>query len=249
MKAHQKEVIGGRNPVKEALDSDFPLDAVWTAKGMRREEEAEIRLRCKEKRVPYKIVPPAALQRVWRGNHQGVLAFRSSVPFYKTEDLLPGIYEKGETPLLVLLDGITDVRNLGAIARTALGVGAHALIVGMRDVARFNEEAVKSSAGALLHLPVCREEPLWSVTALMKQSGVTLAGALLEDSCRPEEADLSQPLCLVMGAEGEGISDKIRKKLDLRLRIPQSPRINSYNVGVAAGMILYEVMRQRKSFK
>jgi 23S rRNA (guanosine2251-2'-O)-methyltransferase len=249
MKAQAKEVIGGRNPVKEALDENLPLDAVWTAKGMRREEESAIRLRCRERRVPYRIVPPAALQRVWKGNHQGVLAFRSAVPFYQVQDLLPGIYEQGEAPLLVLLDGVTDVRNMGAIARTALGAGAHALVVGMRDVARFNEEAVKASAGALLHLPICREEPLWSVISLLRESGVVIAGAMLEDSQTPDEADLSGPLCLVMGSEATGISDKIRKQLDLRLRIPQSPRINSYNVGVATGMMLYEIMRQRQAFR
>lgn len=245
----KKEWIGGRHPVLEALEAGLPLDAVWLADGARGPAESSIRETCKQRRIPLKIVPSAALNRIWSGNHQGVIAWLSAVPFHRLEDLLPGIWERGETPLLVMLDGVTDVRNAGAIARSALAAGAHALVVGLRDVARFNEDAVKASAGALLRLPVCREEPLWGAAKFLRDSGISLAGAVLRDPVLPEQADLQQPICIVMGGEGSGLSDKVEKQLDLRIRIPQSPAVDSYNVSVAAGILLYETMRQRGSFR
>jgi 23S rRNA (guanosine2251-2'-O)-methyltransferase len=248
MKPLRKEFIGGRHPVIEALESGLAIDAVWMAQGMKGDEEFRIRQLCKSRRIPFRLVPGAGLNRIWNGNHQGVIAWIAAIPFYNLEDIIPGIYEKGEVPLFVLLDGLTDVRNVGAIARSALAAGAHALIVGFRDVARFNQDAVKASAGALLHLPVCREEPLWSAGGILKQNGIQLAGAVLESSSYPDQEDLSGPICIVMGSEGEGISDKITKQLDLRLRIPQSRAVDSYNVSVAAGILLYETMRQRRSY-
>lgn len=248
MQPKVKDFIGGRHPVQEALESGIPVDAVWLADGAKGLAESMIRETCKLRRIPLKVVPSAALNRIWNGNHQGVIAWRSAIEFSRLEDIVPAIYEKGETPLFVLLDGITDVRNAGAIARSALAAGAHALIVGMRDVARFNEDAVKASAGALLHLPVCREEPLWSAARYLKDSGIKLAGAALKGSVLPFDADLRDPLCLIMGSEHDGISDKLNKLLDIRIRIPQSRSVDSYNVSVAAGILLYETMRQRGTF-
>lgn len=248
MRQKSKEFIGGRHPVQEALESGIPVDAIWLADGAKGPAESQIREICKARRIPLKVVPSMALNRIWNGNHQGVIAWLSAVDFARLEDIVPLVYEKGETPLFVLLDGITDVRNAGAIARSALAAGAHALIVGMRDVARFNEDAVKASAGALLHIPVCREEPLWSAAKYLKDSGIKLAGAVLAGSILPFAAELREPLCLVMGSEHEGISDKLEKQLDIRIRIPQSTQVNSYNVSVATGILLYETMRQRGSF-
>ncbi|MCO6485429.1 MAG: 23S rRNA (guanosine(2251)-2'-O)-methyltransferase RlmB [Saprospiraceae bacterium] len=244
-----KEWIGGRHPVMEALESGIYLDAVWLAKGAKGPAESGIRQICRERRIPLKIVPSEALDRIWRGNHQGVLAWKSVIPFYQLGDIVPSVFESGENPLFVMLDGVTDVRNAGAIARSALGAGAHALVVGTRDVARFNEEAVKASAGALLHLPVCREEPLREAARYLKDSGIRLIGATLEGSVLPMEAPLTDPVCLLLGAEGSGISDRILPLLDVRVRIPQSPRVDSFNVSVAAGILLYEVMRQRGSYR
>lgn len=245
MQKEKKDWIGGRHPVLEALESGLPLDAVWMAQGARGPAETAIREHCKRLVVPFKLVPSAALDRIWRGNHQGVLAWLSAVPFYRLSDVVPAIYERGETPLLVMLDGITDVRNAGAIARSALAAGAHALIVGLRDVARFNQDAVKASAGALLHLPVCREEPLWQAAGYLRESGIRLAGATLQGSVLPDQARFGDPLCLVMGSEDQGISERILKTLDERVRIPQTRKVDSYNVSVATGILLYEAMRQR----
>lgn len=248
MQKSEKEWIGGRHPVLEALEQGQEIEAVWIANGARGPVELAIRDLCKARRISLRIVPPAALDRIWRGNHQGVLAWRAAIAFQRIEDLLPLIYEQGETPLLVLLDGITDVRNAGAIARSALAAGAHALIVGMRDVARFGQDAVKASAGALLHLPVCRETSLSDTVRYLRDSGLHLVGATLQGSVLPESCTLTDPLCLIMGAEDTGISPKLERALHQRVRIPQSDRVDSYNVSVATGILLYEVMRQRRSF-
>ncbi|MCF8238596.1 MAG: 23S rRNA (guanosine(2251)-2'-O)-methyltransferase RlmB [Saprospiraceae bacterium] len=242
-----KEFIAGRHPVLEALENGLAVDSVWMSRGSQGPAEAKIRERCREQRIPIKLVPPAALTRIWNGNHQGVIAWRSAVPFYRIADLVPAVYEKGETPLFIMLDGVTDVRNAGAIARSALAAGAHGMIIGTRDVARFNEDAVKASAGALLHLPVCREALPYAID-ILRQSGVQVIGAALEHSVVPAKLDLTIPVCLLMGAEGSGIDADLLKSLDHRVRIPQSVEVDSYNVSVAAGILLYEAMRQRGSF-
>lgn len=242
-----KEFIAGRHPVLEALENSMPVDSVWMSRGSLGPAETKIRDYCRELRIPIKLVPPAALNRIWNGNHQGVIAWRSAVPFYRIADLIPTVYERGETPLFIMLDGVTDVRNAGAIARSALAAGAHGLIIGTRDVARFNEDAVKASAGALLHLPVCREALPYAVD-LLRNSGVQVVGAALEESVVPSKLDLTVPVCILMGAEDTGIAPDLLKVLDHRVRIPQSHQVDSYNVSVAAGMLLYEAMRQRGSF-
>lgn len=243
-----KEFIAGRHPVLEALETSLPVDSVWMARGSTGPAETKIRERCRDLRIPIKLVPPAALNRIWNGNHQGVIAWRSSVPFYRIADLIPAVYERGETPLLIMLDGVTDVRNAGAIARSALAAGAHGMIIGTRDVARFNEDAVKASAGALLHLPVCREALPYAIDVL-RNSGVQIVGAALQESVVPAVLDLTGPVCFLMGAEDTGIAPDLLNLLDSRVRIPQSPQVDSYNVSVAAGILLYEAMRQRGSFQ
>ena len=247
MAGKNKDFIAGRHPVLEALESGLAIDSIWMSRGSSGPAETRIRELCRERRIPVKLVPVQALSRIWTGNHQGVIAWRSAVPFYRIADLVPAVYEKGETPLFIMLDGVTDVRNAGAIARSALAAGAHALIIGTRDIARFNEEAVKASAGALLHLPVCREALPYAID-LLRQSGVQIVGAALEKSEVPSALDLTPPTCLLMGAEGSGIDPELFKVLDHRVRIPQSEQVDSFNVSVAAGILLYEAMRQRGSF-
>lgn len=245
VKDRMKEWIAGRNPVSEALAGGLQIDSVWLSGSTKGAFEGEIIALCKSRNIPVRKVPSQALDRIWRGNHQGVIAWCAAIEFQPLSGILPGIFERGENPLFILLDGVTDVRNAGAIARTALGAGAHAMIVGMRDVARFNHEAVKSSAGALLHLPVCRAEPLWSAVQYLRDSGVIVIGATLEGAQLPQDVDFTPPVCIVMGAEDTGISPKIMKLLNHAVRLPQSADVDSYNVSVATGMCLYEVMRQR----
>lgn len=242
-----KDLIYGRHPVIEALQSDQPVDKVYLQQGTRGDFEKEVRQLCKQQEVPMTIIPPAKLQRmVARGqNHQGVVAIMAAAAYQKIEDVLPFIYEQGQVPLLLLLDGVTDVRNLGAIARSAEVCGAQAIIIPRKNSAGLTADAVKSSAGALSRLPVCRERSLVNVIEFLQQSGVCVMASDLKAERFLYEIELDQPLCLVLGAEGEGISTGVARAADQTFKIPQAGQLNSFNVSVAAGILLYEAMRAR----
>lgn len=242
-----KDLIYGRHPVLEALQSSQPVDKVYLQQGTRGDFEKELRHLCKDLEVPMTIIPQSKLQRmVARGqNHQGVVAQLAAAAYQKIEDVLPFIYEQGQNPLLLLLDGVTDVRNLGAIARSAEVCGAQAIIIPQKNSAGLTGDAVKSSAGALSRIPVCREKSLVNTVELLQQSGVCVVASDLKADKFLHELDLDQPLCLVLGAEGEGISQGVARAADITFKIPQAGELNSFNVSVAAGILLYEAMRAR----
>ena len=241
----QSDVIYGRHPVLEALAAGQPVDKVYLQQGTRGEFEKELRQACKLHDVPMTLVPPAKLQRMVRGNHQGVVAQIAAAAYQKVEDVLPHIYERGESPLLLLLDGVTDVRNLGAIARSAEVCGAHALIIPQKNSAGLTADAVKSSAGALSRIPVCREKSLVNTVELLQMSGVRVIASDLAAEADLRTISLTGPLCIVMGAEDEGISTGVGRAADLTFRIPQVGELNSFNVSVAAGILLFEAMKAR----
>ena len=241
----RNDIIYGRHPVLEALNSGQPVDKVFLQQGTRGEFEKELRNLCKAHEVPFTIIPQAKLGRMTRGNHQGVVAQMAAAAYQKVEDLIPHLYERGVTPLLLLLDGVTDVRNLGAIARSAEVCGAHGIIIPRKNSAGLTADAVKSSAGALLRLPVCREKSLVNVVETLRMNGIQVIASDLQAEGYLDELELTGPLCIVMGAEGEGISEGVGRAADVRFRIPQAGELNSFNVSVAAGILLYETMRKR----
>ena len=241
----RNDIIYGRHPVLEALNSGQPVDKVFLQQGTRGEFEKELRNLCKAHEVPFTIIPQAKLGRMTRGNHQGVVAQMAAAAYQKVEDLIPHLYERGVTPLLLLLDGVTDVRNLGAIARSAEVCGAHGIIIPRKNSAGLTADAVKSSAGALLRLPVCREKSLVNVVETLRMNGIQVIASDLQAESYLDELELTGPLCIVMGAEGEGISEGVGRAADVRFRIPQAGELNSFNVSVAAGILLYETMRKR----
>ena len=241
----QTDVIYGRHPVLEALAAGQPVDKVYLQQGTRGEFEKELRQACKLHEVPMTVVPQAKLQRMVRGNHQGVVAQIAAAAYQKVEDVLPLIYERGETPLFLLLDGVTDVRNLGAIARSAEVCGAHSIIIPQKNSAGLTADAVKSSAGALSRLPVCREKSLVTTVEYLRMSGVKVIASDLAAEVYLEDVPLVGPLCIVMGAEDEGISQGVARAADVTFRIPQAGSLNSFNVSVAAGILLFEAMRAR----
>lgn len=245
MAKEKEDIVYGRHPVLEALSSGRPVDKVFLQQGTRGEFEKELRHLCKERGVPFTVIPQAKLGRMTRGNHQGVVAQLAAAAYLKTEDLLPHLYEQGHTPLLLLLDGVTDVRNLGAIARSAEVCGAHGIIIPQKNSAGLTADAVKSSAGALLRLPVCREKSLVSTIELLRMSGVTVIASDLAADRYLQDLTLTEPLCIVMGAEGEGISPGVARAADVTFRIPQAGTLNSFNVSVAAGILLFEAMKAR----
>jgi 23S rRNA (guanosine2251-2'-O)-methyltransferase len=244
-KTKQNNLLYGRHPVVEALQNGVSLDKVMLQQGIRGEMEKELRHLCKKAGIPLLVVPKDRLKRLTSGNHQGVVAFQALVRYYRLEDVLPTIYERSEVPLFVLLDSVTDVRNFGAIARTAEVCGAHALVVPQKNTALINAEALKASAGALNTIPVCRESSLMAAVEYLQLSGVQVLASDLQAEHPIYDLNLKLPTAFVLGAEGEGISEPIARQADERFIIPQLGQTDSLNVSVAAGMMLYESMRQR----
>lgn len=240
------EIIFGRHPVVEALQEGRNLEKVLLQQGTRGELEVEVRNLCKQQGIPLVVVPKEKLQKMApQVNHQGIVAIVPSLVYHELEDLLPLVYEKGETPLLVILDGVTDVRNLGAIARSAEAIGAHALIVPKKGSASINGDALKAAAGALHYLPVCRVDNLERCLDYLALNGVRTAAADLRGKEYLFEADLSGPIALVMGSEDRGVRPHLLRKTDVHFKIPMQGKTDSFNVSVAAGIALYEILRQR----
>ncbi len=241
----EQNIIFGRHPVLEALASDQEIDRVILQQGTRGDFEKEVRHACRRRDILLQVAPKERLDRLVRGNHQGIVAYAALIRFQPLDDVLAAVFERGETPLLLMLDGITDVRNLGAIARSAECSGVHALILPAKGSAQINAEAIKTSAGALNNIPVCRVNSLVSTLERLQNSGVqALAGDLL--AAKPIfEMDLAAPVVLIAGSEGEGVSRALLQRVNQRFIIPQAGSTNSFNVSVATGIMLYEAMRQR----
>lgn len=237
--------ICGRNPVLEALRDNKEVSKIWLQQGTRGELEKEVRRLSKERKIPISYVPKIKLDKMVKGNHQGIAALLSPMSFVDLEDLIPHVFEKGNPPLFVVLDGITDVRNLGAIARSAEVLGADGIIFSSENSGQINEEAVKSSAGALMRIPVCRVKSLVKALEYLSSSGVFLLAADLNGKKPVYSLDLTEPIAILLGSEGAGLSVSSLERADEKFIIPQFGETDSLNVSVSCGIILYEVTRQR----
>lgn len=247
MQTKQKSIIFGRHPVVDAIKSGTPVDKLILQQGIRGEFEKEIRHLSQKFNIPCQVVPKERIGKMTRGNHQGIIAMLSMIPYYKLEDVLPTIYEKSETPLILILDGVTDVRNFGAIARTAECCGAQAIVIPQKGSAQINADAVKTSAGALTKIMVCRERNIQGAIDYLQLSGIQVLASDLRATKAIYELDMTLPTALIIGSENLGIHPTTRNKADETFIIPQKGTTDSFNVSVAAGMMMYEVMRQRKS--
>ena len=240
--------IYGHHPVVEAIRAGKAVEKVFFQQGVRGELEKEIRHLAKEYGVALQVVPREKLNKMVKGQHQGVVAYLSLVEYLALEDVVPFIFEQGQAPLLVLLDNVTDVRNFGAIARSAECAGAHALVVPQSGSALANEEAMKASAGALARIRLCRVRSLFSTVEWLQQCGVQVLATALSDRAIPVfTADFTLPTAILMGSEGEGVHPKLLKMADSVIKIPQATDFDSFNVSVATGIVLYEALRQRGS--
>ncbi len=244
--------IFGRIPVIEALKAGKRFDKILLQKNILSTEIKEIQNLAKQSETPVQNVPKEKLETVARKysrykepNHQGIIGFLSLIDYYAIDDVLHSIYSKGETPLLLVLDGITDVGNFGAIARSAECLGAHALVIPAQGSAQINAEAMKASAGALNKIFVCREKSLVTAIKFLKVNGIRIFGAEMTDSSEISTADFAVPCAIVLGSEGDGISNEVLKLCDEKIRIPMSGNTESLNVSVSAGIILYEINRRR----
>ncbi len=246
-KENSGTMIYGIHAVTEAIRAGKEIDKLFLQEGLKSDLSAELRRITKENDVLYMMVPGAKLDRIAAGkNHQGCVAFISSITYFQIEELLPTIFEAGRTPLLLILDRITDVRNFGAIARSAECAGVDAIIIPSRGAAQVGADAIKTSAGALHAIPICRESNLKDTIDFLKASGLRIASCTEKGSTPHHKTELSGPLAIVMGSEEDGISSEYLKRSDVRVQIPMRGKISSLNVSVATGIILFEVLRQRE---
>ena len=238
-------MIYGTRAIIEAIRSAQEFERVFIQHGLNNPLMRELKDELKKANVHFQLVPGDKLNRLTRQNHQGAIAFLSSLEYHRTADIVPEVFASGKTPLFIILDRITDTRNLGAIARTAECIGAHALIIPSRGSAMINSDAVKTSAGALHHLPVCREDNLKVTIDYLKECGVKVVACSEKTDQLAAYADLTGPLAVIMGSEENGVSQEYLKRCDDIVKLPMEGSISSYNVSVAAGMVLYEISRQR----
>jgi 23S rRNA (guanosine2251-2'-O)-methyltransferase len=239
-------LIYGRHPIADAIRAGKPFEKVMMQQGLRGEAEVEIRQLTKANGIPLSIVPREKMNKMASGgNHQGILGILSIVEYQKLDEIVPFIFEKGEVPLLLLLDEITDVRNFGAIARSAEVMGVHAIVVPLQGSALINADAMKASAGALSKIHVCREKNLSVVLDYLGQAGIRVVASDLKAEKKIFDIDFTLPTAIIMGSEGEGVNNALLRRVDETFIIPQVGTTDSLNVSVATGVILYEVVRQR----
>lgn len=243
------QLIYGIRPVIEAIEGGIEIEKLFVLRGGKSPQLHQLLSLARQAGVPVQYVPEEKLKRLTRQNHQGVVAFTASVSYQKISALLPMVFEAGIDPFIILLDHITDVRNLGAIARTAEAAGAHAIIVPSRGGALINADAIKTSAGALTRINVCREDNLQNTADYLKTSGLRLVALTEKADQLLWDSDLRGPVALVLGAEDTGISKSLLDLADVSVKIPMAGSIASLNVSVAAGMACYEYLKQNKQLQ
>ena len=241
----KSQVVFGIRAVIEAIESGKQVDKVLMKKDLGGELARELLSVTREYNGPVQRVPVERINKVTRKNHQGVIAFMAAVDYYHVDDIVPALYDEGINPLVVVLDGVTDVRNFGAIARTCECAGVNCIVIPERNSVSVNADAVKTSAGALNYLPVCRERNLVKAVQYLRDSGFKVMGASEKTDLNYTKADFTGPVAIVLGAEDTGISTDVLKLCDTLVAIPEFGQINSLNVSVAGGIMIYEVVRQR----
>ena len=240
--SNKQQVVYGLRPVMEAIDSGAQIERVLLQKDLSGVLASELRNKLRNREIPFQYVPAEKLNKLTSGNHQGVVATLAAIRYKSFMELV----EQEDAPqLVVLLDHITDVRNMGAIARTAECTGVGALVVPDHGSAAMNGDAIKTSSGALLRLPVCRESNLKTVVNLARQCGYQVVAATEKGAVHYREVDFRRPTVLIMGNEETGISSELLKMSDVRAKLPIVGEVASLNVSVAAGVMMYEALEQR----
>lgn len=238
-------MVIGRKAVIEALRSGIPLDRIYLLNRGSQDALGEIRNLASTHLVPVNYVPAEKLNSFNAGEHEGCIALRSNVQYHDLQEVISWVVERGEVPLFLILDGITDIRNIGGIARTAFCTGVHAIIIPDKGVGALNEDAVLTSAGALEKINICRVNSLMKAVDELHMNGITVLASQMKAGKSLFDMDLTIPLAIVMGSEEKGIYPALMKVCDEQFRIPMAGDFESLNVSVATGMILYEAMKQR----
>lgn len=242
---NDNNIIYGRHPVFDALETGLSIEKVFLQQGITGEIEMKLRQITRERNIPLVMAPKEKLNQLVRGNHQGIVAQIGEIAYHTIEDLFPKIIAKTDNPLFVIIEGVTDIRNFGAIARSAELCGVDAIIAPTRKSAQINADSVKASAGALARLPVCREQNLIAAIDFLQVNGVEVYASDLQAPKPLHELNLTHACAFVLGSEGKGITKPIARQADERFIIPQVGAADSFNVSVAAGIMLYEARRQR----
>lgn len=239
-------LIIGRQPLIEAIEQGRAIDKILLQKNTSGDSIATIKQLAKQHQIPIQLVPVEKLNALTKANHQGIVAFAALVPYMDLQQVIDFVVQQGVVPLFVMLDGITDVRNIGAIARSAVCCGAQAIIIPDKGIGALNEEALKSSAGALQHIQVCRVNSLLKAVDTLHLNGIQVYTSEMRAEKNVFELNLTIPACIIMGAEGRGVQPYLAKAADYFFKIPMAGNFDSFNVSVAAGIVLYEALKQRQ---
>lgn len=241
----KSDYIFGLRAIIEAIEAGRDIDKVLLKKDFSGDLAKDLLAKTKEYGVLVKRVPVEKLNRITMKNHQGAIAIMAAVPYQRLDNLIPRLYEEGKTPLMIVLDGVTDIRNFGAIARTACCAGADAIVIPSHNSVSITADAVKTSAGALFHIPVCREASTIDAVKQLNDNGYKIVAATEKGAACYTDIDFSVPVAIVVGAEETGISSDVLRMADDLAAIPIVGEIGSLNVSVAAGVMMYEAVRQR----
>ncbi len=244
-KKEEDSLIFGLRPIIEAIRAGKEVDKLFVQSGLKSELNSELMGLLKQHNIAFQYVPVEKLNRLTTKNHQGVVGYLSEISYSNIKDILPKLMDAGKNPLILILDRITDVRNFGAIARTAECSGVNAIVIPTHGAAQINADAIKTSTGALHKIPVCREENLKSTIDFLKQCGLQIVSCTEKANDFYFQMDFTVPTAIIMGSEENGISNEYLQKSDAKAKIPMLGKMGSLNVSVATGIILYEVVSQR----
>lgn len=245
MKKSNDHQIYGIRPIIEALLAGKSLDKLFLQQDLKSDQSKELLDLAKNLSVSIVKAPKEKLNKLCRGNHQGAVAFTSPIEFGLIDEMVQGVYEQSQTPFFLMLDKVSDVRNFGSIARSALSAGCHAIIIPHKGSSAINEDAVKTSAGALYHLPVCKVHSLGDTIKMMSASGIATVSCTEKADNTIYTKDFNRPINLLFGNEGVGIEPHLLRMASEEAQIPMYGKVGSLNVAVAAGITLFEVARQR----
>lgn len=240
----KKQLIGGLDNVIEALKKGVAVDKIFVLKNT---EDAILKALAAEHNIPVSAVPEGKLRSFNLGDNDGVIALKSRITYYDLQNIISMVVESGDIPLFLLLDGITDIRNIGGIARTAWCCGVNAIVLPQKGVGSLNDDAITTSAGALEKIPVCRAKTLEEATETLRLNGITIMASEMTAETSIFDTDLTCPVAIIMGREDKGVHSSLYKRSDIIFKIPMKNDFESLNVSAATAMILYETMKQRMS--
>ena len=241
------DIVFGTRPVLEAINSGKTLEKLFIQKNLKKEILEKIKSKLSNKKINISYVPKEKLNRITKKNHQGIICYISPISYQPIEEIIQRVFEKGKDPFVIILDRITDTRNFGAISRVADASGVDAIIIPEKESAIITSDSIKTSAGAINYIPICKVKSLKSTANFLKESGLKLVSCTEKGDKKFYDADLTSPCCIILGSEKDGISNSLIDISDERLNIPMKGNVESLNVSSSASVILFEVVRQRFS--